>query len=198
MNLSNLHTRETVIKAIREYDRLGREAFLSKYGFGKAREYYLLHEGKYYDSKAITAVAYGYDNPSHGPLMSSEFSGGKNTVQNRLEKLGFTVVQMSSKPRKGKRNLIGVGLSVISRFGDMIKLIAEIIVQKKQVAVDIAELVGRTWKSVEYKFQNIAHFDTRRYEHKPYSPKHNVQKLLGEVFEWYWSDRDKNRLFYDK
>jgi len=105
MNLSNLHTRETVIKAIREYDRLGREAFLSKYGFGKAREYYLLHEGKYYDSKAITAVAYGYDNPSHGPLMSSEFSGGKNTVQNRLEKLGFTVVQMSSKPRKGKRNL---------------------------------------------------------------------------------------------
>jgi len=70
--------------------------------------------------------------------------------------------------------------------------------KKKQVAVDIAELVGRTWKSVEYKFQNIAHFDTRRYEHKPYSPKHNVQKLLGEVFEWYWSDRDKNRLFYDK
>ena len=63
MSLSNIRSPESVIKAIIEFDLLGRDAFLTKYGFDKAREYYLFHDGKYYDSKAIIAVAYGIENP---------------------------------------------------------------------------------------------------------------------------------------
>lgn len=34
---SKLTSREAVLKAIQEFDRLGREAFLAKYGFGKKK-----------------------------------------------------------------------------------------------------------------------------------------------------------------
>ncbi|GHI05289.1 hypothetical protein AQI88_23360 [Streptomyces cellostaticus] len=53
-------TRTEVHKAIEEYDRLGRDAFLRHYGFGRARRYLLLHGGRHYDSKAIVGAAHGY------------------------------------------------------------------------------------------------------------------------------------------
>jgi hypothetical protein len=83
--------RESILKAIAEYDSLGRDRFLQRYGFGPAKSYFLVHGGKRYDSKAIVGVAYGYENPSHGPLKSQEFSGGRETVKPCLESLGFEV-----------------------------------------------------------------------------------------------------------
>jgi len=83
--------RESILKAIREYDSLGRDRFLQRYGFGPSKSYFLVHGGKRYDSKAIVGVAYGYENPSHGPLKSQEFSGGRETVKPCLESLGFEV-----------------------------------------------------------------------------------------------------------
>ena len=68
-------TRDGVLTAIEEFDRLGRAAFLDKYGFGEARSYYLVHEGKQYDSKAIVGVAHGYDRPEEGPLSSVKRPG---------------------------------------------------------------------------------------------------------------------------
>jgi hypothetical protein len=53
MGLSDLTDRSAVLQAIAEYDQLGRESFLARYGFGPARSYFLLHNGKRYDSKAI-------------------------------------------------------------------------------------------------------------------------------------------------
>lgn len=35
--------------ALAEFDRLGRDAFLHKYGFGPATEYFLIAEGGLYD-----------------------------------------------------------------------------------------------------------------------------------------------------
>lgn len=79
-----------ILAAIEEFDRLGREAFLERYGFGEARQYFILHEGRRYDSKAIVGVAHGY---SHGkPLASSDFSGGENTVAAVLRRHGFKVI----------------------------------------------------------------------------------------------------------
>lgn len=93
MPLASLKTRESVLSAVSEFDRMGREAFLKKYEFGRARSYFLLHDGKEYDSKAIVAAAYGYEFPEEGPLKASEFSGGEATVKRKLEELGFEVVQ---------------------------------------------------------------------------------------------------------
>ena len=41
-----LRDREAVFHAVAEFDQLGREAFLKKYGFGKAKEYYLRLDGE--------------------------------------------------------------------------------------------------------------------------------------------------------
>jgi hypothetical protein len=53
-------TREAVLKGIEEYDALGQPAFLHRYGFDRARQYVLVHDGKRYDSKAIVGVAHGF------------------------------------------------------------------------------------------------------------------------------------------
>jgi hypothetical protein len=87
--LSNLTSRDAVLQAIKEYDELGREAFLKKYGFGPARSYYVVHDGKRYDSKAIAGVAYGLQHPGRGHLAGRDFVGGASTVQPVLEALGF-------------------------------------------------------------------------------------------------------------
>jgi hypothetical protein len=79
---------------------LGRERFLAKYGFGKAREYFVFHEGRHYDSKAIAGVAYGYEHPNEGPLSADSFSGGENTVRKALQQLGFTVVKRVPEHRE--------------------------------------------------------------------------------------------------
>ena len=41
MPLSGLTSRSAVEAALDEFDELGREGFLSKYGFGKARRYFV-------------------------------------------------------------------------------------------------------------------------------------------------------------
>ncbi len=86
-----IRNRESILKAIEECDRLGRDGFLEHYGYGRARNYFLVHEGRQYDSKAIAGVAYGYENPTEGPMTAEDFSGGAATVQDWLEELGFEV-----------------------------------------------------------------------------------------------------------
>ena len=84
-------TAEGVERAAVEFDRLGREAFLDHYGFGRARSYFLVHGGRQYDSKAVVGVAHGFDRPDLGPLQPQDFSGGEATVARHLKSLGFSV-----------------------------------------------------------------------------------------------------------
>jgi 5-methylcytosine-specific restriction protein A len=97
MSLSDLSSRSAVLSAIAEFDRLGRDAFLAKYGFGPAQRYFLDHAGQLYDSKAIAGVAHGYQFRRQGPLRSAEFSGGESTVQQKLEELGFSVLVLEDR-----------------------------------------------------------------------------------------------------
>lgn len=85
-------TRIEVDKAVEEYDRLGRDAFLRHYGFGRARRYMLLHGGRHYDSKAIVGAAHGFV-PGQQPLSAKDFSGGAEHAVSYLRRLGFTVVE---------------------------------------------------------------------------------------------------------
>lgn len=100
MALSDVTDRGAVLAALREYDRIGREAFLAKYRFGAARSYFLVHEGKRYDSKAILGAAHGYQFPDKGPLGAGDFSGGDATVRPTLEHLGFQVEGPSGSVRE--------------------------------------------------------------------------------------------------
>lgn len=92
MALSDLTT-VAVNQATQEFDLLGRDAFLKKYGFGRARSYMLQANGHSYDSKAIVGAAHG-NLPGKLPLSAKEFSGGEATVKKTLENLGFTVASI--------------------------------------------------------------------------------------------------------
>jgi len=99
VSLSALTDRSAVLSAIAEYDELGREAFLARYGYSPSRAYFLEHDGKKYDSKAIVGVAVGMQFPAEGPLRSDQFSGGDATVRAKLESLGFQVTGPSEFQR---------------------------------------------------------------------------------------------------
>jgi 5-methylcytosine-specific restriction enzyme A len=90
-------TREAVLAAIVEYDQLGQEEFLRRYGFHPARDYVLVLDGRRYDSKAIAGVAHGR-LPGKAALAASEFSGGRATVGRHLARLGFHVEEGNEQP----------------------------------------------------------------------------------------------------
>ena len=69
MGLAEITSRDAVLRAIREYDDLGREAFLAKYHFQKARKFVVVHDGREYDSKPLLAAAHGFQFPEAGPLL---------------------------------------------------------------------------------------------------------------------------------
>src|SRR5664279_3970289 len=93
MALSDVTDRGAVLAAIGEHDLIGREEFLRKYGFGPARRYILVHDGRRYDSKAILGAAHGFQFPEQGPLRSAEFNGGIGATVDRLQGLGFDIVE---------------------------------------------------------------------------------------------------------
>ena len=82
-------SREAVLQAISEFDDLGREEFLSRHGFKHAKWWFLVHDGRLYDTKAIYGVAVGIAN--NQPRAFREFSGGEQTVVRQLRNLGFEV-----------------------------------------------------------------------------------------------------------
>ena len=68
MAFKDIKNRDSVLKAVAELNELGREAFLERYGFRHARRYFLVVNGKRYDSKAIIGAAHGYEFHEAGPL----------------------------------------------------------------------------------------------------------------------------------
>ncbi|MET8049529.1 HNH endonuclease [Streptosporangium sp. NPDC005286] len=97
MALSDLR-REMVLAAIAEFDQLGRDAFLKLYDYGRARDYFLLHDGKRYDSKAIAGVAHrGVEGK---PMTNDRLSGGKDHAAGVLIRLGFDVTAPGEVIRK--------------------------------------------------------------------------------------------------
>lgn len=94
-----------ILKALAEYDKLGQDDFLAKYGFHRARTYLLHHDGRDYDSKAILGAAHGF-LPGEQPLTSDMFYGGKAAAAGHLRKLGFDVSGPGRNPPWNRDELI--------------------------------------------------------------------------------------------
>jgi hypothetical protein len=82
-------TRDDVVRAIGEYDRLGPEAFFARHGFGYTTTYDLLWQEHRYPPKAILGTA--YELATGQRLASGDFEGGKSGAVRVLGQLGFTV-----------------------------------------------------------------------------------------------------------
>jgi hypothetical protein len=87
MALSDI-TRSHVRKAIAEYNRLGEQGFLTKYGFRESRNFLLVHNGSVYPSKAIVGAAHSF--VGRQAWGAGNFSGGAPVVA-VLTRLGFEV-----------------------------------------------------------------------------------------------------------
>ena len=120
MSLAALTSADAVLAAISEFDELSRSKFLEKYGFRAAHSYFILHNNKLYDSKAIVGAAHGFQYPDQGPLKPTDFSGGEGTVQPKLESLGFEVVGGSSTRSRTSDDTISKLLQqLLKRFADV-------------------------------------------------------------------------------
>jgi hypothetical protein len=82
-------SRADVLRAIREYDKLGPERFFSKHGFAPTTTYELVVDRRRYPPKAILGTA--YELATGRRLGSGDFEGGKSGAVKVLGKLGFTV-----------------------------------------------------------------------------------------------------------
>jgi hypothetical protein len=87
---NEITTREPVLQAIEEFDRVGRTEFLEKYGFRASTHLYVKHEGRRYDIKALASATHGYADPAAAPLTNNAFSSGKPLVD-LFRRLGFEV-----------------------------------------------------------------------------------------------------------
>jgi hypothetical protein len=92
-------TRDHVLQALDEYDTIGSIDFLGRYGFGRARDHVLHHDGKAYDSRAVLAVAH---LRATGALATGlDLPGGREGAAAFLRSLGFAVDgPASAAPRR--------------------------------------------------------------------------------------------------
>jgi hypothetical protein len=82
-------TKDNVLRAIGEYDRLGPEAFFSQHGFGPTTTYDLVLNKRRYPPKAVLGAAYEFATGKR--LDSADFEGGKSGAVKVLENLGFNI-----------------------------------------------------------------------------------------------------------
>jgi hypothetical protein len=102
MTIAELTEPDAVRAAMDEFDGLGRDPVLDRYGYRRAKRYFVRRDGKLHDSNAIAGVAFALQHPDCGAMRNSEFSGGESTVVRRLAELGFETVDT----RDGGRALV--------------------------------------------------------------------------------------------
>ena len=98
-------SRADVLRAIKEYDRLGPERFFSEHGFAPTTTYELAWEKRPYPPKAILGTAYEFATGKR--LGSTDFEGGKSGAVTVLEQLGFTVQEKHKAALRHERSSAG-------------------------------------------------------------------------------------------
>ena len=187
--LSRLHSPLAVQHALDEFARIGRTAFLERYGFGKSRDFMVRNfaNGDLCDSKAIVGVAYGFQYPEEGPLKPIDFSGGEATVVSKLRNLGFEVVRIGEDWSQQEVD------ATVTAYFEMLLLEAK---QEKYSKSDKNAalrqvLKARTKASVELKHQNISavlHGMDLPYI-SGYKPRGNSQLLLRKAVQTFLLSR---------
>lgn len=99
-------SRASVLAAIAEFDREGRDETLRRHGFRRALDYIVVHEGREYDAKALYGIAHAIEYPEEASLRTRGLQGGLE-VNAKFEDLGLEVV--SRKARTEPPDVSGVG-----------------------------------------------------------------------------------------
>lgn len=188
VELSRLQSPTAVQRALDEFLRIGRTAFLARYGFGKSRDF-LVRDGKtgqLCDSKAIVAAAFGYQFPDEGPLKPADFAGAGACIVSRLQRLGFDVVRIGEDWTSEEVQ------ATIASYFEMLQLEAT---QQRYTKTEFnaqlrRQLRERSKGSVELKYQNISAVlhDLELPFIRGYKPRSNVQLLLRQSVQQFVLD----------
>lgn len=181
--LSRLRSPKAVQDALDEYARLGRLAFLERYGFGKSRDFWVRNPatGELADSKAIVSAAFGYEHPDEGPLKAADFSGGEATVVPKLKSLGFVTVKV------GEDWTADEVKATVTAYFDMLRLEAsqQPFNKAERNALLRKALNSRSKGSVEMKHQNVSAvlYGMGLPFIEGYKPRGNSQLLLRQEIQ---------------
>ena len=162
-------TRDGVIRAVREFDKLGEKAFFEKYRFGSAKYFFLHYNGRAYPSKAIFGVAHGYSAEGLSFLSTNDFSGGDAQVAEPLRKLGFKVSGERRSNPKWTRDELILALDFYLRWngnppGKTSRELIELSDQINRVAAILGIFGGEKFRNVNgvyMKLMNLRRFDAR-------------------------------------
>ncbi len=91
---AKLISRASVESVLDEWDRIGRDAFLSRHGVTPAQRFVIQRGTTHYDAKAVVAVAYRQEHRHEDPIQSGDFSGNAISIRKPLEALGFTITDV--------------------------------------------------------------------------------------------------------
>ena len=86
-------TREGIELALQEFDRIGLDEMLIKYGRGPSKRWYIQAEGRYYDQKLICRAAHELQGLGPLPPTPKPFTAGQ--AKSRLKILGYCVTEKS-------------------------------------------------------------------------------------------------------
>lgn len=143
----------------------------------EADKFLVLVDGKAYPPKYLLSLAARFATGSE--LAPSAFSGG-DEANHFLEKLDFRVILKNQDWSREECLLAIWAYDELDRDRALVK---------KRLYEEVASLIGRTVKAVEFKLQNVSACDPRPRSEKPINEAANKQQLLKEVFDQYWADR---------
>lgn len=81
----------SVLAAMAKYDKLGSAEFFKRYHFGPSSKFWLVHNGRFYDSKAIAGVAHGIATSDYWTTKRAFGGTGPGGAVTILENLGFFI-----------------------------------------------------------------------------------------------------------
>ena len=195
--MPNPLTPEAVRHAMAEYDEIGPEAFLTKYGAGQALEYYLVEDGREYPSKAI--VRAGYAKLPKGVETPARLTGGYTGAAKFLADLGFTVEHRprSDVPWSWDEHVLALELYMRNPASPPAKTSADVI-ELSRLLGELAEINGIARTP---KFRNANGVYMKMMNFRRLDPAFRVQGksglnrgAQGEEEVWQRYAQDKNAL----
>lgn len=111
VSYASLTDHSAVAQAFDEFDKLGRELFLLRYGFKEVNESFVVARSGRYDTRALFAAAYEFQT---GSALSAREISGVSGVATQLTSLGYVVVGANDQKDRQRFATLDAALSHVS------------------------------------------------------------------------------------
>lgn len=152
---------------------------------GCTPHFHVLIDGRLYSSEYLISLA---SRQATGKEIDWSVFSDRDTSRNLLTRLGFKTFS---------RRDWSVRECYFAVWGyDQLDMDRK--TRKSGLYEQLSRIIDRSPSAIEYKIQNVSFFDKRDRQEKPIAEASHAQKLLGEVCDWYWSNKIEARLWYAK